>query len=165
VIVRDVSIPSILAMVTIQSAALGPVNSPGGAPLSRGHSYATNALGMSRFALYQVLERNRQRPIARSKLAEQIAVQIIHLRANENSDPIPVAPDAAVANDGEDLPGVRIENDVLGEDEILDHASCPEGDGLTGQGLSFRYHYTATLENPLLTRKFQARAVVMQRTC
>jgi hypothetical protein len=46
---------------------------------------------LGRFALYQVLERNRQRP--RGEFAEQIAVQIIHLRANEDSDLSPHSPD------------------------------------------------------------------------
>ena len=71
---------------------------------------------MSRFALYQVLERKRQRP--RGEFAEQIAVQIIHVRANEDSDPSPIAPDLAVSNDGENLPRARIENNVLGNNEI-----------------------------------------------
>ena len=84
---------------------------------------------MGRFALYQVLERNRQRP--RGEFAEQIAVQIIHLRANEDSDLSPVAPDPAVSNDGEDLPRVRIKNDVLSKDEILSHGFWLEDDGLT----------------------------------
>jgi hypothetical protein len=62
---------------------------------------------VGRFALYQVLERNRQRPITR-EFAEQIAVQIIHLRANEDSDPGPVAPDAAISNHRNDLRRGRI---------------------------------------------------------
>jgi hypothetical protein len=68
----------------------------------------------------QVLERNRQRSIAR-EFAEQIAVQIIHVRANEHSNPSPVAPDAAVSNLRNDLRRVRIENDVMRKDEILSH--------------------------------------------
>jgi hypothetical protein len=97
--VREDSTPSILDIVTMQSAALWPVNFPGGAQLLRGAQLCDpRALGVGRFALYQVLERNGQRPIARNKLAKQIAVQIIHLRANENSDPGPVAPDAATLN-------------------------------------------------------------------
>src|SRR4029077_2658694 len=84
-----------------------------------GHSNATNARSAwGRFAPYQVLERNRQRPIARGEFAEQIAVQVIHVRANEDSDPSPVAPDAAVSNHRNDLRSIRIENDVLGKDEI-----------------------------------------------
>jgi hypothetical protein len=43
VIVREDSTPSILDIVTVQSAALWPVNFPCGAPLSRGARYATNA--------------------------------------------------------------------------------------------------------------------------
>jgi hypothetical protein len=46
-------------------------------------------------------------------LAQQIAVQIIHVRANEDGDPRPVAEDLSVSNDGDALPRVRIENDVL----------------------------------------------------
>jgi hypothetical protein len=73
--------------------------------LSRGAQlFDQRALGVGRFALYQVFERNRQRPSTRGEFAEQIAVQIIHLRANEDSDLSPVAPDPAVSNDGEDLP-------------------------------------------------------------
>jgi hypothetical protein len=94
-------------------------------------------LGVGRFALYQVLERNRQRPSPRGEFAEQIAVQIIHLLANEDSDPSPVAPDPAVSNDGEDLPRVRIENDVLGKDEILSHGFCLEDDGLAAKASGF----------------------------
>jgi hypothetical protein len=76
---------------------------------------------VGRFAPYQVLERNRQRPIARGEFAEQIAVQIIHVRANEDSDPGPVAPDATVSNHRDDLRRIRIEDNVLGKDEILTH--------------------------------------------
>jgi hypothetical protein len=49
------------------------------------------------------------------------------LRANEDSDLSPVAPDAAISNHRNDLRGVRIENDVLGKDEILSHGFCLEG--------------------------------------
>ena len=94
-------------------------DSPCGAPSSRGAWL--RALGVGRLTLYQILERHRQRPVARGEFAEQIAIQIIHLRANENSDPSPVPPDAAVANDGKDLSRVGIENDILGKDEILNH--------------------------------------------
>jgi hypothetical protein len=65
---------------------------------------------VGRFTLYQFPEGNRQRPSARGELAEQIAVHIIHLRANEDSDPSPVAPDAAVSNHRNDLRRNRIEN-------------------------------------------------------
>jgi hypothetical protein len=99
-------------------------------------SYATSgALGVGRFALYQVLERNRQRP--RGEFAEQIAVQIIHLRAHEDSDPSPVAPDRAVSNHRNDLRRVSIDNDVLGKDEILSHGFCLEDDGLAGKAFGF----------------------------
>jgi hypothetical protein len=64
-----------------------------------------------------VLERNRQRSMARGQFAEQIAVQIIHMRANEDSDPHPVAPNPAVSNHRNDLRRIRIKNDVLGKDE------------------------------------------------
>jgi hypothetical protein len=66
------------------------------------------APGLGRRANYQALERNRQRPIARGEFAEQITVQIVHVRANEDSDPRSVAEDPAISNDGEDLPRVRI---------------------------------------------------------
>jgi hypothetical protein len=52
-------------------------------------------------------------------LAEQIAVQIIHLHANDNSDVSPVAPDAAVSNNGEDFPCVRIENAILDKEQVF----------------------------------------------
>jgi hypothetical protein len=84
---------------------------------------------VGRFALYQVFERNRQRPSTRGEFAEQIAVQIIHLRANVDSDLSLVAPDPAVSNDGEDLPRVRIENDVLGKDEILSYGFASKTTG------------------------------------
>ena len=103
---------------------------------------------MGQFALYQVLERNRQRP--RGEFAEQIAVQIIHLRANEDSDLNPVAPDPTVSNDGHDLPRVRIENDVLGKDEILSHGVC----SLTmadEQSLRLREDWHRHVRNPLMT--------------
>jgi hypothetical protein len=44
---------------------------------------------------------------ARDEFAEQIAVQIIHVRANEDSDSRPGTPDPTVSNDSEDLPRVR----------------------------------------------------------
>jgi hypothetical protein len=94
---------------------------------------------------YQVLERNRQRPIARGEFAEQIAVQIIHVRANEDSDPSPVAPDPAISNDGEDLRSLRIDNDVLGKDEILSHGFCLEDQGVAGKA-SGRVTIAATLK-------------------
>jgi hypothetical protein len=77
-----------------------------------------------------IYERNRQRPIACGEFAEQITItiQIVHVRANEDSDPRSVAPRAAISNDGEDLPRVRIENDVLRKDEILRHGFL-EDDG------------------------------------
>jgi hypothetical protein len=69
---------------------------------------------------------------SRGEFAEQIAVQIIHVRANEDSDPSPVAPDPAVSNDGDDLRRVRIENDVLGKDEILSHRFSSKGGKASG---------------------------------
>jgi hypothetical protein len=38
-----------------------------------------------------------------------------------------VATRVSVSNDGDALPRVRIENDVLGEDEVLSHVPCLEG--------------------------------------
>src|ERR1700722_9208000 len=88
----------------------------------------TSALARPAFArrlpsgrLYQVLKRNRQRPSALGEFAEQVAVQIIHVRVNEDSDPSPIAPDLAVSNDGDNLPRARIENNVLGNNEIRSH--------------------------------------------
>ena len=48
------------------------------------------------------------------------------MRANEDSDLSPVAEDPSVSNDGDALPRVRIENDVLGKDEVLSHVPCLE---------------------------------------
>jgi hypothetical protein len=80
-----------------------------------GHSYATNA---------------------RSAWADLPSTRFLNEIGNDpapvDSDPSPVAPDPAVSNDGEDLPRVRIENDVLGKDEILSHGFCLEDDGLAG---------------------------------
>jgi hypothetical protein len=84
------------------------------------------------------------------EFAEQIAVQIIHLRANQDSDPHPVAPDPTVSNDGHDLPRVRIENDVLRKEEILSHGVC----SLTvvdEQSLWFREDWHGHVRNPLMT--------------
>ena len=98
-----------------------------------GRTYSTNARSAwADLPYYQVLRRNRQQLGARGELAEQIAVQIIHLRANEDSDLGPVAPDRAISNDGEDLRRVRIQNDVLGKDKILSHAFCLGDDGSAG---------------------------------
>ncbi len=73
--------------------------------------------------------------------------------ANENSYPSPIAPDTAVANDGKDLPRVRIENDILGKDEILSHAVCLETTACE-QSLWLRDESRRHSKNPLLTRKF-----------
>jgi hypothetical protein len=42
-----------------------------------------------------------------------------------------------VSNDGDDLPRIRIENNVLGKDEILSHGFCLEDDGLAGKASGF----------------------------
>ena len=55
------------------------------------------------------------------------------MRSNQNSDLSSVAPDATVANDRKDLRRIRIENDILGKDEILGHGSCVEHNGLGGK--------------------------------
>ena len=95
--------------------------------VARGHSYATNArspwadLPSTRF-----LNEIGNGPSTRGEFAEQIAVQIRHLRAHEDSVPALVAPDPAVSNDGDDLPRLGIENDVLGKDEILSYGFCLE---------------------------------------
>ena len=41
------------------------------------------------------------------------------MRDTEDSDPSPVAPHAAISNHRNDLRRIRIENDVLGKDQIL----------------------------------------------
>ena len=56
--------------------------------------------------------------MARGQFAEQIAVQIIHLRANETAI-LTRRAKPAVSNHRNDLRRIRIENDVLGKDEIL----------------------------------------------
>jgi hypothetical protein len=60
-----------------------------------------------------------------------------YICANKDSNPSPVAPDPAVSNDGQNLPRVRIENDILGKDEILSHGFCLEDDGLSGKASGF----------------------------
>jgi hypothetical protein len=87
------------------------------------------------FALSQVLERNRQWPSARGEFAEQSAVQIMHLRANEDGDPNPVAPDPAVFERWRGPSCVRIQNDVLAKYRILSHGF--EDDGLPGKASGF----------------------------
>jgi hypothetical protein len=59
------------------------------------------------------------------------------LGANEDSDPSPVAPDAAVSNHRNDLRRIRIKNDILGKDEILSHGCCLEDDGLVSKAFGF----------------------------
>ena len=61
----------------------------------------------------------------------------INVRANEDSNPSPVAPDLAVSNNGEDLGRVRIENDVLGKDEILSHESASNTRGWRAKPLAW----------------------------
>ncbi len=95
--------------------------------------------------------------MARGQFAEQIAVQIIHLRANEDSDPHPIAPDPAVSNHRNDLRRIRIENDVLGKDEILSHGFCLEDDGLADKA-SGLVTTAPSRKNPLLTLKVPAAA-------
>jgi hypothetical protein len=95
--------------------------------------------------LYEFLERNRQRPSISGELAEQIAVQIIHLRANEDSDLSSVAPDPAVSNDGYDLRRVRVKNDVLGKDETLSHGFASKTT-VGGQSLRLRNDRAAMLK-------------------
>jgi hypothetical protein len=95
--------------------------------------------------LYQFLERNRQRPITRREFAEQIAVQIIHLRAYEDSDLGPVTPDPAVSNDCYDLRRFRIKNDVVGKDEIMSHC-FPRRRRVGGKSLCLRDDQAATVK-------------------
>ena len=78
------------------------------------------------------------------------------MRSNQNSDLSSVAPDATVANDRKDLRRIRIENDILGKDEILGHGSGVEEDGFGRQN---RDELRRFPNNPLLTLKFQPRAV------
>jgi hypothetical protein len=60
VIIREDSTPSILEIVTVQSAALWPVNFPlRRSIVGRGILCDQRALGIRRFALYQLLKRNR----------------------------------------------------------------------------------------------------------
>jgi hypothetical protein len=58
------------------------------------------------------------------------------LGTNEDSDSCPVPPDAAVANDRKDLAHVRIENDILGKDEILSHGFASKTTGLAAKPLA-----------------------------
>ena len=88
--------------------------------------------------------------MARGQFAEQIAVQIIHLRANEDSDPHPVAPNPAVSNHRNDLRRIRIENDVLGEDKVLSHVLSLKVAGRGGQRLRL-VTIAPLLKTPLLT--------------
>jgi hypothetical protein len=138
--------PSILDIVTVQSATLWPVNFPlRRSIVSRRIAMRLTQTRRGPICLYQVLDRNRQRPSARAKFAEQIAVQIVYLRANENSDPNPIAPDPAVSHDGYDLRRVGIKNDVLGKDEILSHGFASKTTGWR-QSLWLRDDRAATLK-------------------
>jgi hypothetical protein len=67
-----------------------------------------------RFALSQVFERNRQWPITRGQIAEQLAVQTIHLRANKDGDLSSVAPGPPFRKTARTF-WVRIQKDILGE--------------------------------------------------
>jgi hypothetical protein len=116
--------------------------------VSRGKAMRPTRAWRGPICLYQFLERNRQRPITRGEFAEQIAVEIIHLRANEDSDLSPVAPDPAVSNDGYDLRRFRIKNDVLGKDEILSHGFASKTTGWREKPLAST---TGQGKNPLLT--------------
>ena len=55
------------------------------------------------------------------------------MRSNQNSDLSSVAPDATVANDRKDLRRIRIENDILGKDEILGLDLASKRMGLGGK--------------------------------
>jgi hypothetical protein len=80
VIVREDSTPSILDIVTMQSAAFWPANFPlRRSIVARGITTRLMRVRRGPIYPYQVLERNRQRPIA-CEFAEQIAVQVIHAR-------------------------------------------------------------------------------------
>jgi hypothetical protein len=116
--------------------------------VSRGKAMRPTRARRGPICLYQFLERNRQRPITRGEFAEQIAVQIKHVRANEDSDLSPVAPDPAVSNDGYDLRRFRIKNDVLGKDEILSHGFASKTTGWREKPLAST---TGQGKNPLLT--------------
>ena len=77
------------------------------------------------------------------------------MRSNQNSDLSSVAPDATVANDRKDLRRIRIENDILGKDEILGLLRRTQRVGRQ----NLRNKSRRFPNNPLLTLKFQPRAV------
>jgi hypothetical protein len=60
--------------------------------------------------------------------------------------PYPVAKDLSVSHGGDAFPRVRIENDVLGKDEVLAHVCLASKTGLGRENRQLRDDRAATLK-------------------